>query len=99
VSLWSRLHDAIEREGETFTLAGTQYRGMIQMLESSKMRLYLDDVEIAGLSRPVLLLTVASDVPLTAGAAITRDSRSFTIQRIYIHRLRNNQCIKTAVLG
>jgi hypothetical protein len=99
VSFWDRLHDAIEREGETFTLAGNQYHGMIQILDSGRLRAYMDDIEIAGLSKPVLLLTVASDVPLTVGATITRDSRSFTIERIYIHRLRNNQCIKTAVLG
>ncbi len=99
MSLWSRLHDAIEREGETFTLGGTQYRGMIQLLDSGKIRAYMDDVDIAGLTKPVLLLTVASDVPLTTGAAITRDSRSFTVKCIFIHRLRNNQCIKTAVLG
>ena len=99
MSLLSRLHNAIEREGETFTLAGTQYKGMIQLLDSGRFRAYLDDIEIAGLSKPVLLLTTAADVPLAVGGAITRDSRSYTIQRIYIHRLRDTECVKTAVLG
>lgn len=99
MSHYSRLHAAIEREGETFTLGGTQYKGLIQMIDSGKLNAYMDSVEIAGLSKPVMLLTVASDVPLTLGGAITRDARTFTIQRIFIHRMRNTQCVKTAVLG
>lgn len=99
MSLWSRMHDAIDREGEAFTLGGTEYRGIIQIIDSSRLRAYLDDIEISGLSKPVLLLITASDVPLAVGGTIARDSRTFTVKEVYIHRVRNEQFIKTAVLG
>lgn len=97
--LCERLRLAIEREGEVFTLSGNSYKGLFQLMESGKLRAFMDDVEIAGMTKPVLMLLVHQSVPLVANAAIVRDSRSYRVARIYTYRLRGVQSVKAAVLA
>lgn len=85
--------------GEQFTVGGNTYRGVFKILDSGTMRNYLDDTEVLGMTRPGLLLITDADAVITAGATITRDSRTYEVLKTSTHRIGSVAIAKLAILA
>lgn len=94
-----RIKKKIGTGGETFNIGSNTYRGIFKVLDTGTMRAYLDDVEAMGVARPGLLLIADADTPLTAGAAITRDGRTYEVLKVSIHRIAGAAAAKVALLA
>lgn len=99
MSAANRFRECIERCGEVFTISSVEYMGIVQSLDSTRMRTYLDDVEISGVVKPGLVITAAPSVPLTVGAEITRDGRTFKVLKVFSHRIFGEVVLQVAVLS
>lgn len=78
MSLVERIAKKLARFGEQFTVGANTYRGVFKVLDSGTMRMYFDDVETMGITRPALLLITQPDAAITTGNTITRDGRVYT---------------------
>lgn len=85
--------------GEQFTLDDTEYRGIFKPVDSGTLRVYLDDVELMGVTHPALLLVTGPDVPIAVNDTITRDNRVYTVLKTAIQRIGDTAVAKMAILS
>lgn len=85
--------------GEQFTLDDVTYHGVFKPVDSGTLRVYLDDVELMGVTHPALLLVTGPDVPIGTSDTITRDSRTYTVLKTAIHRIGSTAVMKMAILS
>lgn len=72
-------------------------RSVVAMAGSGDINAYLDDVEKMGVTYPALKLTLAGDSLLAVSDAFTRDSRSFSIFKVFKHRIGSEVVGVTAI--
>jgi len=95
-----RLDEKIEAFGESYLLNGTTaQKGFFQQLDTGRMRIYLDDTEVAMLTRPGLFLLTSADSVIAVGDTITRDGRTYSVLKVSIQRIADTAVAKMAILG
>lgn len=85
--------------GESFTLDGITYQGMFKVLDNGTMRIYLDDVEMMGVTHPALLLVTGPDVPISLTDTITRDGRTYCVLKVATQRVAGDAVATIAILN
>lgn len=85
--------------GEQFTLNGASYHGIFKAADNGTLGIYLDDVEMMGVSHPALLIVTKPDVPIAVGDTITRDNRVYTVLKTAIHHIGDTAAMKMVILS
>jgi hypothetical protein len=99
MSVLSRISRKITQHGETLMVNGvTPVKGFPQVLDTGRMRTYLDDVEVSMTTRPALLLVTSPDAAIKVDDTITRDERVYTVRKVSIERSAGQAAVKIAIL-
>ena len=89
-----------ERFGEDFSINGTTpAKGFFQQLDTGRMHIYLDDTEVAMLTRPGLFLVLPADTTIAVSDTIARDGRTYTVLKTSKQRIQNTVVVQVAILG
>lgn len=101
-----RVAATIDRLGEvvSFTkLAGASgsftQQGIVQPLDSGTAQTYINDVDIMGIVRPGLKLTVKSTTTIVANDEFTRGGISCLVLRVFPHKVGNSIICYTVIGG
>ena len=95
-----RIDKQFERFGEGFSINGTTpAKGFFQQLDTGRMHIYLDDTEVAMLTRPGLFLVVPADTQIAINDTITRDGRQYSVLKTSNQRIKNTVALKIVILG
>jgi hypothetical protein len=97
--LAKRIAQKITKIGEQFTVGSNTYLGIFKPLDSGTARTYLNDVDIMGIVNPGLVLITQPDAVIAIYDTITRDSKSYTVMRTYVHRVKGIPIFMLVVLG
>jgi len=96
----SRIDRKIAKHGEDFLVNGTTpEKGFFQVLDTGRMRAFLDDTEVMTVIRPALLLVTSSDAAIAVDDTILRDGRTYSVRKIFIERFGGTAMVKVAVLA
>ncbi|MDO8588960.1 MAG: hypothetical protein Q7T82_18190 [Armatimonadota bacterium] len=95
-----RMDEKLAAFGEDYLLNGTTaLKGFFQQLDTGRMHIYLDDTEVAMLTRPGLFLVTTADAAISVGNTIARDGRTYTVLKTSAQRIANTTVAKIAILG
>jgi len=95
-----RIDKQFERFGEAFSINGTTpAKGFFQQLDTGRMHIYLDDTEVAMMTRPGLFLVVPADTTIAVGNTIARDGRTYDVLKTSNQRIKDTVMVKIAILG
>jgi len=102
-----RFDAAVVKLGETVSwtkLAGStsgqpySHSCIVRSLDGGTLSTYLDDVEIMGVVKPGLALTCKQSIGAVAvNDTFNRDSRSFTVLKVFLNRMGNELVTKTVI--
>ena len=54
---------------------------------SGDLRTYLDDVELMSVTHPAIKLTLSGDSLIAVSDQFSRDSRAYTVLKVFLHRV------------
>jgi len=95
----SRIDEKLERFGEEFTLGGSTYRGFIQQLDMGRAHIYLDDTEMAALTRPALFIVTSASANISPGQTMVRDGVTYTVRKSSKQRLGSTVMVQFVILS
>ena len=95
-----RMDEKLAAFGEDLLLNDvTSLKGFFQQLDTGRMHIYLDDTEVAMLTRPGLFLVTSADAAISIGDTLTRNGRTYSVLKTSEQRVRNTAVAKIAILG
>ncbi len=94
-----RILSKLNKYGEQFAIGSKTCRGFFRPLDAGTMRTYLDEVEVMGVVRPGLCLVTGGDASISLNDTISRDNRTYTVVKLYLHRIKGSVVLKTAILA
>lgn len=95
-----RMDEKLAAFGEDYLLNGsTPLKGFFQQLDTGRMHIYLDDTEVAMLTRPGLFMVTSADATLAVGNTVTREGRTFMILKTSAQQIRNTTVARIAILA
>ena len=95
-----RAERQFERYGESFLINGTNpAKGFFQQLDTGRMHIYLDDTEVAMLTRPGLFLVVPADTAIAVSNTVARDGRTYDVLKTSNQRMGDEVVVKVVILG
>ena len=83
-----RLWRLIDKYGESFTLDGEtdpSYRGIFHILDSTTVKMLLDDLESLSVLKPGLKLYTKAAVVLTRGQIVTRRGIDYKVKKSFTY--------------
>ncbi len=95
----ARIAKKLDKFGEEFTCDGNTYNGVFRVLDTGTMRIYLDDVEVMGVTKPGLLLVTDPDADIEIDDTITRDGRVYTVLKLSLHRISGTPVVMIVILA
>ncbi len=97
MSYASRHSEAIDRIGEALTIGGTACKVAVDICDNATLNKLFDSVEVLAVVKPALLIVAKADATIAATQTFSRDSRTFTVQRVVVQRLAGEAVCKLAV--
>ena len=95
-----RMDEKLTAFGEDFLLNGvTPLKGFFQQLDTGRMHIYLDDTEVAMLTRPGLFLVASADAAISVGDTIARNGRTYSALKTSEQRIQNAAVARIVILG
>lgn len=98
MSAQARIRRKIDLYGEDYTAGGKQYKGIFQLLDSGKARLFFDDTEMAVALKPGYYLITYPDAILTLGSPITRNGTPLYVRKLLTQVFKGKDLAKIAIL-
>jgi hypothetical protein len=95
-----RMDEKLATFGEDFLLNGvTPMKGFFQQLDTGRMHIYLDDTEVAMLTRPGLFMVTSADSTISVGDTITRNGRAYNALKTSEQRIQNTTVARIVILA
>ena len=97
-----RLWRLIDKYGETFTVDGEtspSYKGIFHILDSTTIKMLLDDLESLSVLKPGLKLYTKAPVVLPRGAVVTRGGRDYKVKKVFTYALAGEAVHNIALLS
>lgn len=94
-----RFRMVIERLGEVLTVAGSDRKGIVSTISSSRAAVWLTSAEVEACVRPIQLAYVPFDDTTTANQAVVWDGRTYTVKKVVNARHRNQIIAKMLILA
>jgi hypothetical protein len=96
----TRMDEKLKAFGEDYLLNGvTPLKGFFQQLDTGRMHIYLDDTEVAMLTRPGLFLVTSADAVISVGDTVTRNGRTYRALKTSEQRIRNTAVARIVILA
>ncbi len=94
-----RIDKTFDRYGELFLINGTtEAKGFFQPLDKNHMHVYFDDVEQDSIVRPALIAMVPADTVVAVNDTVTRDGRTYTVEKMSKQRVKDTVMMQVIVL-
>jgi len=94
-----RVDKVFARYGEDFLINGTTpAKGFFQQLDTARMNMYFDSIEQASIVRPALIVMVPADASVSVGNTVTRDGRTYTVEKTSKQRVKNTVVMQILLL-
>ena len=95
-----RMDDKLASFGEDYLLNGTTpLKGFFQQLDTGRMHIYLDDTEVAMLTRPGLFMVTSAGAAIAVGNTVARDGRTYTVLKTSEQKIAGVTVAKIAILA
>jgi len=94
-----RIDKTFDRYGEAFLINGTtEAKGFFQPLDKNRMHIYFDDIEQDSIVRPALIVMVPADTVVAINDTVTRDGRTYTVERMSNQRVKDTIVMQVILL-
>jgi hypothetical protein len=95
-----RMDEKLEAFGEDYLLNGvTPLKGFFQQLDTGRMHIYLDDTEVAMLTRPGLFMVTSADATISVGDTVARNGRTYNALKTSEQMIRGTAVARVVILG
>ncbi len=97
-TLRERAKSTLESYGESFAIEGRPTKGFFQHLDTQRMNMFFDDIEISTIIRPALIVFIPGDATAAVNETLSRDGRTYTIKKLAKLRAKDTVVMQVLLL-